>query len=69
MDIGCSIGLLAVQLALNGATHVCAIALEKHTVANVLASAFRNGVVDRGTPLEQAGRDPSLARLLGPMRT
>ena len=51
MDIGCSIGLLTVQLALNGATHVCVIALEKHTVANVLASAFRNGVVvDRGQP-------------------
>ncbi len=50
MDIGCGIGLLTVQLALNGATHVCAIDLEKHTVANVLASAFRNGVVDVGQP-------------------
>ena len=49
MDICCGIGLLTVQLALNGATHVCAIDLEKHTVPNVLASAFRNGVVDRGT--------------------
>ena len=44
MDLGCGIGLLTVQLALN-ATHVCAIDLEKHTVANVLASTFRNGVV------------------------
>ncbi len=49
MDIGCGIGLLTVQLALNGATRVCAIDLEKHTVANVLASIFRNGVVDRDT--------------------
>ena len=54
MDIGCGIGLLTVQLALNVATHVCAIDLDMHTVANVLASAFRNGVVDRRTPLEQA---------------
>jgi len=36
-----------VQLALNGATHVHAIDLEKHAVANALANAFRNGVVDR----------------------
>jgi ribosomal protein L11 methylase PrmA len=49
VDIGCGIDLLTVQLALNGATHVCAIDLEKHTVANAMASAFRNGVVDRGT--------------------
>ena len=48
MDLGYGIGLLTVQLALN-ATHVCAIDLEKHTVANVLASTFRNGVVDRDT--------------------
>ena len=50
-SIGCGIGLLMVQLALNGATHVCAIDLEKHTVVNALASAFRNGVVDRRTTL------------------
>jgi ribosomal protein L11 methylase PrmA len=51
VDLGCGIDLLTVQLALNGATHVRAIDLEKHTVANVLASASRNGVVDRRTAL------------------
>ena len=49
MDIGCGIGLLTVQLALNGATHVCAIDLKKHTVGNALASAFRSEVGDRET--------------------
>src|SRR3712207_5884309 len=49
VDIGCGIGLLTVQLALNGATHVCAIDLEKHTVGNALASAFRNEVVHQET--------------------
>ncbi len=47
LDVGCGTGLLTVQLALNGATHVHAIDLEKHAVANALANAFRNGVVDR----------------------
>ena len=60
MDIGCSIGLLTVQLALNRATHVCATDLDKHTVANVLASAFANGVVDRGTA-QSAGLYPWVA--------
>jgi ribosomal protein L11 methylase PrmA len=49
VDIGCGIGLLTVQLALNGATHVCAIDLEKHTFGNALASAFRNEVVHQET--------------------
>jgi ribosomal protein L11 methylase PrmA len=47
VDIGCGIGLLTVQPALNGATQVCAIDLEKHTVGNALASAFCNEVLDR----------------------
>jgi 2-polyprenyl-3-methyl-5-hydroxy-6-metoxy-1,4-benzoquinol methylase len=49
VDIGCGISLLTVQLALNGATQVCAIDLEKHTVGNALASAFRSEVGDRET--------------------
>ena len=39
-------GLLAVQLALNGAAHVHAIDIED-AVSNTLTNAFRNGVADR----------------------
>ena len=49
LDVGCGTGLLTVQLALNGATHVHAIDLEERAVANTLSSAFRNGVGDRVT--------------------
>jgi S-methylmethionine-dependent homocysteine/selenocysteine methylase/SAM-dependent methyltransferase len=47
LDVGCGCGILAVQLALNGATHVHAIDIDRDAVANTLANAFRNEVSDR----------------------
>ncbi len=47
LDAGCGSGILAVQLALNGARHVEAIDIQQEAVANTLANAFRNGVADR----------------------
>jgi S-methylmethionine-dependent homocysteine/selenocysteine methylase/SAM-dependent methyltransferase len=47
LDVGCGSGLLAVQLALNGARRVHAIDIDRNAVANTLANAFRNGVADR----------------------
>jgi S-methylmethionine-dependent homocysteine/selenocysteine methylase/SAM-dependent methyltransferase len=47
LDVGCGTGLLAVQLALNGAEHVHAIDIQRRAVANTLANAFRNGVAKR----------------------
>jgi len=52
LDVGCGSGLLAVQLALNGAQHVHAIDIQRQAVANTLANAFRNGVADRVTGSE-----------------
>ncbi|HEY7381560.1 MAG TPA: homocysteine S-methyltransferase family protein [Gaiella sp.] len=49
LDVGCGCGILAVQLALNGATHVHAMDIDRNAVANTLANAFRNGVSDRVT--------------------
>jgi len=49
LDIGCGTGLLAIQLALNGAEHVHAIDIDRRAVANTLANAFRNAVADRVT--------------------
>jgi S-methylmethionine-dependent homocysteine/selenocysteine methylase/SAM-dependent methyltransferase len=49
LDIGCGTGLLAIQLALNGAEHVHAIDVDRRAVANTLSNAFRNGVADRMT--------------------
>jgi S-methylmethionine-dependent homocysteine/selenocysteine methylase/SAM-dependent methyltransferase len=49
VDIGCGTGLLAIELARNGAEHVHAIDIEKRAVANTLSNAFRNGVADRVT--------------------
>jgi S-methylmethionine-dependent homocysteine/selenocysteine methylase len=49
VDVGCGSGLLAVQLALNGATHVHAIDIQRQAVANTIANAFRNGVSERVT--------------------
>jgi S-methylmethionine-dependent homocysteine/selenocysteine methylase/SAM-dependent methyltransferase len=49
LDIGCGTGLLAIQLALNGAEHVHAIDIERRAVANTLSNAFRNSVADRMT--------------------
>ncbi len=47
LDVGCGSGILSVQLALNGASHVHAIDIQGKAVANMLANAFRNGVADR----------------------
>ena len=52
LDVGCGSGLLAVQLALNGAEHVHAIDIQREAVANTLANAFRNDVAERVTGAE-----------------
>jgi S-methylmethionine-dependent homocysteine/selenocysteine methylase len=49
LDMGCGTGILAVQLALNGAAHVRALDIDDRAVANTLANAFRNDVADRVT--------------------
>jgi homocysteine S-methyltransferase len=49
LDVGCGTGILAVQLALNGADHVRALDIDDRAVANTLANAFRNDVADRVT--------------------
>lgn len=49
VDVGCGSGILAVQLALNGAERVHAIDVDRNAVANTLANAFRNGVGERVT--------------------
>jgi S-methylmethionine-dependent homocysteine/selenocysteine methylase/SAM-dependent methyltransferase len=46
LDVGCGSGILAVQLALNGAASVHAIDVDRNAVANTLSNAFRNGVAD-----------------------
>ena len=47
LDVGCGCGLLAVQLARNGATRVHAIDIDGAAVDNTRTNAFRNGVADR----------------------
>jgi release factor glutamine methyltransferase len=49
VDVGCGCGVLAVQMALNGAAHVEAIDIEPKAVANTLANGSLNGVGDRLT--------------------
>ena len=49
IDVGCGSGILAVQLALNGAASVHAIDIDRGAVENTLANASRNGVGDRVT--------------------
>jgi methylase of polypeptide subunit release factors len=47
VDIGAGTGLLAVQLARNGAAHVHALDRDEASIRNTLENAFRNGVADR----------------------
>ena len=49
LDVGSGTGLLAVQLARNGAEHIHAIDVDRRAVANTRSNAFRNGVADRVT--------------------
>jgi S-methylmethionine-dependent homocysteine/selenocysteine methylase/SAM-dependent methyltransferase len=49
LDIGCGTGLLGIQLALNGASHVRAIDIDDRAVRNTQSNAHRNGVADRMT--------------------
>ena len=49
LDVGTGTGLLAVQLARNGARHVHAIDNDERAVLNALDNAFRNGVSERMT--------------------
>lgn len=46
LDVGCGTGLLAIQLARNGAVHVHATDIDDAAVKNTLTNAFRNGVSD-----------------------
>jgi release factor glutamine methyltransferase len=49
LDIGCGTGILGIQLALNGASHVRAIDIDERAVRNTESNAHRNGVADRVT--------------------
>ena len=46
LDIGCGAGILAVQLALNGASNVTAIDINSASVENTQVNAYRNGVAE-----------------------
>ena len=47
LDVGCGTGILGIQLALNGASHVRAIDIDERAVRNTEANAHRNGVGER----------------------
>jgi S-methylmethionine-dependent homocysteine/selenocysteine methylase len=49
LDVGCGTGILGIQLALNGASHVRAIDIDERAVRNTEANAHRNGVGERMT--------------------
>jgi S-methylmethionine-dependent homocysteine/selenocysteine methylase len=49
LDVGCGTGILGIQLALNGASHVRAIDIDERAVRNTEANAHRNGVSERMT--------------------
>ncbi len=49
LEVGCGTGILAIQLALNGARSVEAMDIDQSAVQNTLVNAFRNGVHDRVT--------------------
>lgn len=46
LDIGCGVGILAIQLALNGAAQVTAMDIQPAAIENTMTNAFRNGVAD-----------------------
>jgi len=46
LDIGCGVGILAIQLALNGAQSVTAVDIQPAAIANTKTNAYRNGVAD-----------------------
>lgn len=47
VDVGCGCGILAIQLARNGAASVTAVDIDPAAVANTLANAYRCGVSGR----------------------
>jgi S-methylmethionine-dependent homocysteine/selenocysteine methylase len=49
LDVGCGTGILGIQLALNGASHVRAIDIDERAIRNTQANAFRNGADGRLT--------------------
>jgi S-methylmethionine-dependent homocysteine/selenocysteine methylase len=49
LDMGCGSGILSVQLALNGASNVHAIDIDRNAVACTISNAYRNGVGERVT--------------------
>ena len=49
LDVGCGTGILGIQLALNGASHVRAIDIDERAVRNTESNAHRNGVGERIT--------------------
>ena len=53
LDIGCGVGILAIQLALNGASTVTAVDIQREAIDNTLTNAFRNGVADKITGLAE----------------
>jgi len=52
LDVGCGSGILAIQLALNGAEHVHAIDIDRRAVINTMTNAFRNGLAEKITTAE-----------------
>lgn len=49
LDIGCGVGILAIQLALNGAASVTAVDIQQAAIDNTMTNAFRNGVAGKIT--------------------
>jgi len=52
LDVGCGSGILAIQLAQNGAEHVHAIDVDRRAVINTMTNAFRSGLSDQITTAE-----------------
>jgi S-methylmethionine-dependent homocysteine/selenocysteine methylase/SAM-dependent methyltransferase len=49
LDVGCGTGILGIQLALNGASHVRCIDIDERAVRSTESNAHRNGVGERMT--------------------